>query len=187
VGFAFIVLVVCLSGVNHADGVADLGDAMVVHDGKREVLKDTRVGVGAVLALALVVAGLALAGLALAGLPVAVAVALVVAAEVGAKTGMAALACLGTAAHEGLGSQFTARADRATLAGPLLVAAPVALLTPGTLAAAAALAGGPLVALALGRWADDHLGGVSGDVFGATNELGRVVGLHLGVVAWTLS
>jgi adenosylcobinamide-GDP ribazoletransferase len=30
------------------------------------------------------------------------------------------------------------------------------------------------------------LGGISGDVLGAANELGRVVGVHAGVVAWTL-
>ena len=37
------------------------------------------------------------------------------------------------------------------------------------------------------RWAQTNLGGVSGDVLGATNELARVAGLHAGVVAWTLS
>jgi adenosylcobinamide-GDP ribazoletransferase len=43
------------------------------------------------------------------------------------------------------------------------------------------------VALALLWWADAALGGASGDVFGASNELARVAGLHAGVVAWTLS
>ncbi len=36
-------------------------------------------------------------------------------------------------------------------------------------------------------WANRNLDGISGDVFGAANEIGRVVGLHVGVIAWTLS
>ena len=69
-----------------------------------------------------------------------------------------------------------------------LTAAPVALvgwpaLAPGVavLAAAGAVAGAAL------WWARSRLGGVSGDVLGAANEVARVVGLHAGVIAWTLS
>jgi len=100
---AYLLVAYLVTGVNHADGVADLGDAAAVHGSpreRREVMKDTTVGVGAVLALALV--------------------------------------------------------------------------------------GGVLTALALTRWASRTLGGVGGDVFGATNDLGRVVALHLGVVVWVL-
>ena len=31
-----------------------------------------------------------------------------------------------------------------------------------------------------------RLGGVTGDVFGAANEIGRLAGLHAGVIVWTL-
>jgi adenosylcobinamide-GDP ribazoletransferase len=194
--FGYLLAVYAVTGVNHADGVADLGDAVVVHgdaDDRRAVLKDTEVGVGAVLALGVVLVGLALAGLSLAGVspgtttaavvaaPVVVTVA--VAAEVGAKLGMAALACLGDPAFEGLGSSFTDN-DAAGVRGPAVVAAPVVLLG---VPAAAALLGAVAVALALRRWSRRALGGVNGDVFGAANELGRLVGLHAGVMAWTLS
>lgn len=184
--FGYLVVLYAITGVNHADGVADLGDAAVVHGDaadRKAVLKDSEVGVGAALALGLVVAGLALAGLALARLPPVAAVGVVVAAEVGAKLGMAVLACLGDPAFEGLGSAFTDNAP-ASLVGPLLVAAPVVLLDA---IAVAALLGAVAVALLLLRWARANLGGVNGDVFGAVNELGRLVGLHLGVLAWTLS
>jgi len=33
-------------------------------------------------------------------------------------------------------------------------------------------------------WGYRALGGVNGDVIGATNELARAVGLHLGVAVW---
>ncbi|WP_128477488.1 adenosylcobinamide-GDP ribazoletransferase [Halorussus pelagicus] len=194
--FGYLLALYAVTGINHADGVADLGDAAVVHgdpEERRAVLKDTEVGVGAVLSLALVLAGLALAALALAGLPavspataavgVPAAVAIAVAAEVGAKLGMAALACLGDPAFEGLGSAFTDNRP-AALVAPALVAVPVALLgVPAVAALGGALAG----ALGVLRWSRANLGGVNGDAFGAANELGRLAGLHLGVVAWTLS
>ena len=184
--FGYLFAVYAVTGINHADGVADLGDAAVVHGDaadRRAVLKDTTVGVGAVLALAFVVAGLALAALALARLPALAAVGVVVGAEVGAKFGMAALACFGDAAHEGLGSAFTDNAPSALVA-PIAVVTPVALLGES---AVVALLGAVAVALAVWRWAAANLDGVNGDVFGAANELGRLAGLHLGVVAWTLS
>ncbi len=193
VAFAYVVAVYAVTGINHLDGVADLGDAAVVHgdaDRRREAMKDTTVGVGAVLAVAVVLAGLALGGLALAdlaGSSPSTAVAVVVASEVGAKAGMALLACAGTATHEGLGSALTAPATPESFARPALAAAPAVALSWPSPAAAAALAGALAVAVAVMRRARGALGGVSGDVFGAVNELGRVAGLHAGVVAWTLS
>ncbi|PSP55333.1 adenosylcobinamide-GDP ribazoletransferase [Halobacteriales archaeon QS_1_67_19] len=186
VAVGYLLALYGITGINHADGVADLGDAAVIHGDqadRRAVVKDTEVGVGAALALGLVFAGLALAALSLAGLPALAAVAIVAAAEVGAKLGMAALACLGEPAFEGLGSAFTDNRP-ADLLAALAVAAPVVLLG---VHAVGALLGGVAVAVALLSWADRNLGGINGDVFGAANELGRVVGLHLGVIAWTLS
>ncbi|MDB9274189.1 adenosylcobinamide-GDP ribazoletransferase, partial [Halorubrum ezzemoulense] len=52
---------------------------------------------------------------------------------------------------------------------------------------AAAITAAVVVAALAFAWARSRLGGVSGDVLGATNELARVVGLHAGVIAWTLS
>jgi len=184
---AYLLVLVALVGITHLDGVADLADAAVVHDAadRRRVLKDTTTGVGAVAGVALVVAGLALAGLALADLPVRIAVGLVVASEVGAKLGMATVACVGTASHEGLGSGFTRAADPALLVGPAVAAIPAALLTGFSPAAPVAVLAGPVVAVVVVRWADAALGGVNGDVFGAVNELARLVALHAGVIAWT--
>jgi len=197
--FGFVVAIVLLTGVNHADGLADLGDAAVVHgDAERRlaVLKDSEVGVGAVLALGVALVGLALAALGLADLPWPTAAALVVAGEVGAKLAMATLACLGTASHEGFASAFTERCTPDGLVGPVLLALPAALLpavsapadaVPLALAGVAALAAPVGVALWLRRWADARLGGVNGDVFGAANELGRVAALHLGLLVVALT
>ena len=186
--FCFLVAVYALTGVNHADGLADLGDAAVVHgdaERRRAVMTDSEVGAGAALALGLGLVGLGLAGIGVAGRPWGVAAALVVASEVGAKAGMATLACLGTAGHEGFGSTFTERCTRRDLLGVAVVASPAALLPVALGAPAvgiAAVLAAVTVALWLREWAASRLGGVTGDVFGAANELGRVAGLHAGLL-----
>jgi adenosylcobinamide-GDP ribazoletransferase len=108
-----------------------------------------------------------------------------IASDVGAKLGLVTLAVTGRPSHEGLGSRLLGAGTGQLLLG-LVLAVPAAVLTWPTPAAAAALLVGPGVALALRRWAHATLDGVGGDVFGATNELARVAGLHAGVVVWTL-
>ncbi|ACV46281.1 MULTISPECIES: adenosylcobinamide-GDP ribazoletransferase [Halomicrobium] len=194
VAFSLVVGVVLVTGVNHADGLADLGDAAVVHgdaERRREVMADTTVGVGALLALGVDLVGIALAGLALAALPVAGAVVVVLASEVGAKLAMATLICRGTPSHEGFGSSFLNEADGRDLWLPVVVALPAVALGwlaggSGLLATGSALIGAVAVALAVERWAAVTLGGVGGDVLGAANDLARLAALHLGVIAWTL-
>ena len=189
VALGYLLAVYLVTGIHHLDGVADLGDALVVHgdaDRRREVLTDTTTGVGALLAVSFVVAGLALGGLGLAGLPVLAAVGVAVAAEVGAKLGMAALACFGTAAHEGMGSSVTSAVGPSAVALPVILTLPAVALTWPHPAAAAALAGALLGGALPWAWARVRLGGVTGDVFGAANELGRLLGVHAGVIAWTL-
>ncbi len=193
----YLAVLYLATGVTHADGLADLGDAAAVHDGddptaararRREVLTDSQTGVGGVLALGLALVGLALGALGLVGLGPVVASALVVAAEVGARAGVAVLVCLGRPAHDGLGSALAGESGARDLAPVALTLAPLALLAawtdlPAVLAAAAA---GPVTALLVGRWAATRLGGVSGDVFGAANELGRVAAVHAALLAWTV-
>ncbi|WP_017342308.1 adenosylcobinamide-GDP ribazoletransferase [Halorubrum sp. T3] len=209
VGVAFAAWLYLVTGITHLDGVADLGDAAVVHgdtDRRREVMKDSALGVGGTVALALVVVGLVTAATVIADvarLSLVDAVVLVVAAEVGAKAATATLVCVGDAAHEGLGSALTEASGPRALGGVALAAAPVLLLgwpavrpnavdpiavRPGSVAPIAVVLTAAGVAAALVfAWARSRLGGVSGDVLGATNELARVVGLHAGVIAWTLS
>ncbi|ELZ91949.1 cobalamin 5-phosphate synthase [Haloferax mucosum ATCC BAA-1512] len=192
----YLVALYLVTGVTHADGLADIGDAAVVHgDAERRlsVLKDSQTGVGGVLALGvtLVVLGLGVLGLAgtgggRAGLTAAVTIA--VAAEVGAKAGMATLVCLGEPAHEGLGSALVGETDASALFGVAVACLPALALGlfTGGIGVVAAVACGPVVALALRSWGQTRLGGVSGDLIGATNELARAAALHVGVVVWTL-
>ncbi|ELY95554.1 adenosylcobinamide-GDP ribazoletransferase [Natrialba taiwanensis] len=188
VAFGYLLAVYAVMGINHLDGVADLGDALVVHgdsDRRREVLKDTTTGVGAILAVSITVAGLALAGLGLASLPVLTAVTVAIGAEVGSKFGMASMACFGRAPYEGMGRQFTEAASSGSWLVPaavVLSAATIGWPHPATVAVCGGIGGVTLP----WYWANRHLGGINGDIFGAANELGRVAGVHAGVIAWTL-
>lgn len=190
-GVLFLAALVALLGITHFDGVADLGDAAVVHgdaEARVAVLKDSDLGVGAVVALALALLGTASAVSALGLLPARQIVAVVTAAEIGAKAAMAGVACLGTARHEGLGSQFTEWNGRRELGVASLVALalwlPLLAIAPGPApvvggAFLGALLGGGLLAY----WANRLLDGVNGDVFGAADVTARLVGLYAAVAA----
>lgn len=186
---AYLVGLYLLSGITHADGLADVGDAIGVHgdpERRREVLKDSATGVGGMLLVGVTLVVLTLGGLGFAGTDPMTALRLAVAAEVGAKLGMVLVICYGRPAHEGLGSQLVGRLDRRHYGPAVLVAAPALVAAPdgSTAALLGALVAGPLVGALLLTWGHYAIGGVNGDVIGATNELARAVGLHLGVSVW---
>lgn len=188
-----------VTGINHLDGLLDLGDAAIVHgnsDDRLEVLKDTTVGVGGVAAAGISLTGLALGFLVLARTDIWTVFGVVLAAEVGAKLTMAGIACVGSARHEGMGATFIAGNNPKALLAPILVSAPVLglgyifpvnsgqLIVVGSIAGAffGSIIGGSLLAY----WANGLLDGINGDVFGAANELARLTGIHAGVIVWTL-
>ncbi len=182
----FLAGIYVVTGINHLDGLGDVGDAIAVHadaETRRDVMADTRMGVGAILSIGLVLIGLFAAGVSLHRLPFR-ALALVVSAEVGAKLAMAGMTCFGSASHTGLGSALTSEASPRMFALPTLIALPAAALTwpspSGVLSLGAALFVGALV----GWWSTNSVGGVNGDVMGAANELARLVALHAGVIVW---
>lgn len=194
----YLLALYLVGGVTHADGLADLGDAVAAHDPDRrvDVLRDAALGVGGALALAVTLLATTLGALALAtgfvggpgGVTGTAAFRIVLAAEVGAKTGMALLACFGAPAHDGLGSAVAGDVGPVSFVPVALLSATVLFAPPtGALPAlAAALLAGPVVAVFLLIRVRPWLGGVSGDVLGAVNELGRAVALHAGVVAWAV-
>ncbi len=193
-------LAVGLTGLNQADGLLDLGDGLMVHgDARRrlEVMHDPHGGVGAIglVFFTYLVAFAALSDLA--GLSVgaddlsqaAVLPAAVLLAEVLSRLPFLILSWHSHASHPGLGEQALEGFATRHLALGLVVSAP-ALLTGFVLgwpAVAAAAAGMLLVALFLRRTAFALLGGVGGDVMGASQELSRtacLVAIALSVSLW---
>jgi adenosylcobinamide-GDP ribazoletransferase len=177
--------VLLAAGFHHADGVLDVGDALMVRGEparRRAVLKDTRVGIGGLGALFFVYAPAATALAALADRSPLLAASSLLAAEISARSTMLLMLAFGRPADPGSSSvPFVA-----ALSGPhrplglaIAVLAPLPFLLPAGLLGAPAALCAPLVAL-LGLAVSGHaFGGVGGDPIGAAGEFTRTVLLVL--------
>ena len=99
--------VLLAAGFHHADGVLDVGDALMVRGDqtrRRAVLKDARVGIGGLGALFVVYAPAATALAALAGSAPLLAASALLAAEISARSAMLLVLALGRPAEPGSSS-----------------------------------------------------------------------------------
>ena len=170
-----------MAGLHHTDGVLDVGDALMVRgtpERRRDVLRDTRVGVGGIGALFLVYAPALAALAALAGASPVRAVLALLAGEVSARSAMFLTLAFGKPAEQDSSSVPFVRAikRRHRMAGTVLVLlVPFPFLLPlGGLAPLAVLAA-PLTVLVALPAARRTFGGIGGDVVGSTGEATRTV------------
>jgi adenosylcobinamide-GDP ribazoletransferase len=184
--------VLLAAGLHHADGVLDVGDALMVQGSqgrRREVLKDARVGIGGLGALFFVYAPALAALAALSGASPLRATLAILAAEVTARSAMTLILLFGRPAEETSSAVPFVRALKggsrryAALLLALAIPSLVALLL-GWDASLAALLTAPVVVLSALWVANRAFGGIGGDVSGATGEMTRTVllvalsGLH---------
>jgi adenosylcobinamide-GDP ribazoletransferase len=180
-----VVAGICLTGAFHEDGLGDTADAFGGHhdrDGTVRILKDPRLGTFGVLAVA---ASLLLRAGAVAALaPAAALAALPAAHALSRAAAVAAMTALPAAGDTGLGASYAlALSRRRALAGAAAgLGIALALLGLPALVAAAAAA---LATLALGRLATRRVGGVTGDVLGAVQQLGEILVLLVAAAATT--
>lgn len=169
------------AGLHHADGVLDVGDALMVRGTKqrrREVLKDTRIGIGGIGALFVVYAPTVAALAALcANSPWRAALALL-AGEVSARSAMLLVLAFGKPAEDNSSSvpfvRETVGSHRVLgLALALLAPLPFLFLIGGLSPVATIVV--PVVALGAVRIARTGFGGIGGDVVGAAGEACRAV------------
>jgi adenosylcobinamide-GDP ribazoletransferase len=173
--------VLVAAGLHHSDGVLDVGDGLMVRgspERRREVLKDTRVGIGGIGALFLVYAPSVAALAAMCAVSPGRAALAMLAGEVAARSAMLFTLALGEPADPGSSSVPFVR----TLAGPrraagvaLALVAPLPFLLTLGVPAALAVSAAPLLALISVRVAGGVFGGIGGDVVGATGEVCRTV------------
>jgi adenosylcobinamide-GDP ribazoletransferase len=164
-----------LTGLQHFDGLVDLGNAIGLGN-----VKDRRAAAHAWTVshkgafLAIFVEFLAVLGLFFMNADFAFGA--IIAAEVAAKLGMVTIAWLGKPTHTGLGSIFieTAKRKRNIVAYFLAVLIVYPLL--GLMGVWVVLIG-VLLGVLMGRVAKSVFGGVSGDMIGATNEIVRAAAL----------
>ena len=185
-----VAFLLVLTGLQHFDGLIDLGNAFglrSLHDRKMVAHAWTVTYWGALLAL--VVEFAAFAGLFMIGLfstSWLYLVGAIVAAELSAKLAMVTIVWVGKPTHKGLGSIFLQKAK--TKLNIIAYALSVLIVYPffyligkpylGLAAVGLVLVSIP-VALVMEKVAENVFGGVSGDVIGATNEIARAVTLIL--------
>jgi len=193
-GGLLLVAIFAVTGIIHTEGLADLADGVMAsgsRERKHEIMKDPRAGVAAVIAVVVyLLLFFALAVEMSARADDSVSVLLTtwhvpfalgfVLSEVSGKLAMNTSMLIGPSAHQGMGSVFVQNASARKFAVAVALAAVVCLLTVGfaTVILLVGMAGGAAVTLV----ARKHLGGVSGDVFGAANEIGRLSALLLWVL-----
>ena len=177
--------VLLAAGLHHADGVLDVGDAIMAHgspDRRRDVLEDTRVGIGGLGALFLVYAPTVGALAALCAISPARAALALLAGEVAARSAMLLMLAFGKPADSRSSSVPFVRALSGPHRTPAVIVALLAplpfLLATSALAPLAILAA-PLVALGALRISAAKFGGIGGDVVGATGEVSRAALLVL--------
>lgn len=163
-----------LSGFHDLDGLLDFGDALMYRgsaERRREIMHDVNTGVGG-FSLGFFVLLITYLGLAdsYALLPA------LLAAEASAKYAILPMAYAGKASHEGMGSAYTKALGGkkgALLLGTALYLATLVIAAPGK--AALLFLATLATSLATTRLAANTVGGVSGDIFGAVNEVARMV------------
>ena len=178
VGGLALGMLLLLTGLHHTDGLLDFGDAVMYHgtaERKIEIMHDQLTGAGA---LGLGILTYLVTALAIAELNVGILIQGLIVVEVCAKLSMVVGAWAGKAIHKGMNSPFLDAMHGkggnvrfvAALAISFGVAVPLLWFAGFVTVIAVVLASAVMVAIA-----HRHFGGVTGDVFGATNELTRMV------------
>jgi adenosylcobinamide-GDP ribazoletransferase len=178
-----VVAGICLTGAFHEDGLGDTADAFAGardREGTIRILKDPRLGTFGVLAVA---ASLLLRVAAVAALaPAAALAALPAAHALSRASAVATMAALPPAADTGLGASYALALSRRRALAGAAAGLGIALALLGVAALWAAAAAG-LAAALLGRLAVRRIGGVTGDVLGAVQQLGEILVLLAAVAA----
>ena len=189
VGILILGVILLLTGLHHTDGLLDFGDGMMYQGPpkkKIEIMHDQRTGAGG-LALGLVTI-LATASC-IAELNHDSIIQSLIVSEVSAKLVMVIMAWVGRSAHKGTSTYFVDamhgqyRSLRLVVALFITFGIAVCLLR---IAGFVAVIAGLAVALVLIGVSNRHFDGVTGDVFGAGNELARLASLIaiLVMVGW---
>jgi adenosylcobinamide-GDP ribazoletransferase len=190
VGILTLGFILLITGLHHTDGLLDFGDGIMYQgppEKKIEIMHDQQTGAGG-LALGLVTVLLTAFCIAQLKQQTLIIQSLIV-CETSAKLAMVLMAWVGRSAHEGMNTYFVnAMHDQhryIRLIAPLFITFGITLPLMGVVGFTALIAG-LVAALVIVTISNRHFKGVTGDVFGAGNELARLSSLLaiLAVVRW---
>ena len=173
-----------VTGAFHEDGLADTADALggsSAHGDPAEalrIMRDPTLGTYGVLAL---VASFAARVVALAGLDAAAALAVLIGAHSLGRAAAVGAMTVEAAAPDGLGAEHARRVGRREISGALALAVVIAVAAMGVWGLAAAVIAA-IPAMGLARHARRRLGGITGDILGAVEQVAEVL-IVLGAAA----
>jgi adenosylcobinamide-GDP ribazoletransferase len=175
VGLLVTVAIMLITGMHHADALADFADGLMAKGGrevKRRIMSEPALGTAGTLSLIIYVIGLIIAIAAFnSTLKLFISI---ISAEIIAKYVMVIIASKSTPAWEGFSSPFTiAMKDKSKIAfASIFTVASITILSGfiGLLAIAVALT----VAMIIKTISYRFFGGITGDAFGASNEITRL-------------
>jgi adenosylcobinamide-GDP ribazoletransferase len=174
-GFIFLI-----TGLHHTNGLLDFGDGIMFQgraDRKIEIMHDQQTGAGG---FALGLVAVLTTAFCIAQLHQNFIIQSLIVSEVSAKLAMVIMAWAGRSAHEGMNTYFVNAMHGQYRSLRLIVALSIALsiaLFLLSIVGFTAVAAGSVVALVLIVISGRHFNGVTGDVFGAGNELARLSSL----------
>jgi adenosylcobinamide-GDP ribazoletransferase len=177
-GALVLAMLLWMTGLHHTDGLLDFGDGVMAHgtsEHKIEVMHDQLTGAGG---LSLGILTMLITALAVGQLNVRLILPSIIVVEFCAKLSMVVAAWAGKSVHQGMNSPFLeamhGRGGNIRLTAALIISFVLGLVLlkfAGIIIVITAVVTG-LVMVAV---AHKHFKGVTGDVFGATNELTRLV------------
>lgn len=185
-----IISIYFFTGINHIDGLADFGDGIAAHGTKEKkiaAMRDTAVGTGGIVFCMISILGIfvSLVSIQETNVYLLLPFAMIV-AETSAKQSMVTVAAFGRRIHEGFGAMTVDNTKRSDLIIGTVFSASVCYIVLGFLGIEAFIIS-QLAGLLVLNTANRHFGGVSGDIVGAANEIGRLAALlYLGGAGWML-
>ena len=197
VGGLVLALLQLITGLHHTDGLLDFGDGVMAHgtaEHKIEVMHDQLTGAGgltlgimSMLITALAIGQMNNSSVGLLNLSLIVGGIIVI--ELSAKLSMVVMAWAGKSVHEGMNSPFLETMHGGKGNMRLIIALIVSLAIAFPLlrwAGAFIIIAAVIAGLIMTVIAHKNFNGVTGDVFGATNEITRMVCVIvlLAAVAW---
>ena len=189
VGALVLALLLLITGLHHTDGLLDFGDGVMAHgsaEHKIEVMHDKLTGAGG---LTLGIITILITALAFGSLYSGIILQAVIVIEVSARLAMVVAAKAGKSVHEGMNTSFlqamqghegnwrlaAALIISFAVAFPLLCLTGVLTVLAGIIIGTSVILAAVVTSLVMVAVAHKHFNGVTGDVFGATNELARMV------------
>ena len=177
VGLLVVTSLAIVTGIHHADGLADFADGLMAKgskDKKISAMKDLNTGSAGIVAIVLYLVGLIMMVSLTSGFDLFRAIFI---SEILAKFSMVLMASLGNSASLGSSSPFVSiMKDKRKLAAAFLIMI-IPVLLVGEAAGLIMLGVAVTFALFLLAISTRSFGGITGDVLGATNELTRLASL----------